>query len=142
MIELSSLLDRSNLLRRLSSCIMELVVLLWNPLVSSKILLLLDILQCMLHLKYIFLDKRQMLFLFSSLLLVLLSKHLVPKLCIFQHITRIQYTFVHRCPVILPLAWSSLYCGINITSPWNANYNGVNNIITLLIISFFIYCVF
>ena len=62
-----------NLLRKLRSSSMELVVLVYNPLASSKILPLLGKRQCKLHRRCIFLDKIQMLYLSSILLPVLLS---------------------------------------------------------------------
>ena len=65
-----------SLLRIYRSCVEVLVVLECKSLVSSRRLLLLGKLQCMLRLRCIFLDKIQMLYLSSNHLLVLHEERL------------------------------------------------------------------
>ena len=74
---------------------MELVVLVYSPLASSRKLLLLDKRQYKHHQRYIVLDKRQMLYLFSNLPQVLLLIHLDQELYKFLHIKHTQYNAVH-----------------------------------------------
>jgi hypothetical protein len=84
-----------NLLRKLRSSSMELVVLVYSPLASSKILPLLGKRQCKLHRRCIFLDKIQMLCLSSILLPVLLSVHLGQERYKFLHIAHSQCSVAH-----------------------------------------------
>lgn len=87
------------------SCVGQRAVPKYIPSVSSRISHVLDIHQDMHHLKYIFLDRRQMLSLSSTLQLVLLLIHLAREQCKFLHTVHSQYIFVHQHLVVWQLAF-------------------------------------
>ena len=78
------------------SCVEEQVLLMCTPLVSSRISHALDKRLIMHHLKCIFQDRIQKLYLSSILQPVLPSIHLDQEQCKFRHIEHSQYIFVHQ----------------------------------------------
>src|SRR5215510_11890911 len=83
-------------LRKGHSSSMGLVDLVYSPLVSSRISPLSDTRQCRHRLKYIFLDRRRMLYLSSILQLALLLIHLDQEPYKFLHTAHSQYRSEER----------------------------------------------